>query len=125
VRKAANFNSNGPVTDVSSVDIRCFQAQRGGGGSTGIHKVAAGSTLNWGASPNIFHPGALSAYMAKVPAGQTLASWDGSGSVWFKIYQELPTVGSGGMNWASQSTAGSFIAATLLSSLTSSRQSLR
>ena len=109
MRKAANFNSNGPVTDVNSVDIRCYQLSRGGGGGTGVYKAKAGSTINWGAAPNIFHPGALSAYMAKVPAGQTLASWDGSGSVWFKVYQEMPTIGSGGMNWASQSTYRGFL----------------
>ena len=101
----ANHYSNGPVTDVSSEDIRCYQAMRGGGGSTSIYKAKAGGSVTWSASPNIFHPGALSAYMAKVPAGMTAATFDGSGAVWFKIYQEMPSIGGGGMTWASESKA--------------------
>ncbi len=101
---AGNHNSNGPVTDVMSEDIRCYQLSHGGGGSTSTFSAKAGGAISWAASPNIFHPGALSAYMAKVPAGQTAASFDGSGAVWFKIYQEMPTMAGSGMSWASQST---------------------
>ena len=38
---------------------------------------------------------------ARVPAGQTAATWDGSGSVWFKIYSEKTTVSNGALSWAS------------------------
>ncbi len=89
--------------DVTSDAIRCYQLTPGGGGSTTNYKINAGGTLTWAANPNIYHPGALSAYMAKVPEGQTAAQWDGSGKVWFKVYQDHPTAGSGGMNWPSQS----------------------
>ncbi len=104
VRTAANHDSNGPVTDVGSLDIRCYQLKPGGGGSTSTYQAKAGGSVGWAASPNIFHPGALSAYMAKVPEGQTAATFDGSGAVWFKIFQEMPTVSGSGMSWASQST---------------------
>ena len=103
VRMAANHYSNGPVTDVSSVDIRCYQLTPGGGGSTSTYKVKAGGSITWSANPNIYHPGALSAYMAKVPEGKTAASWDGSGSVWFKVYQDHPTSSGSEMTWPSQS----------------------
>ncbi len=84
---AANHNSNGPVTDVTSEDIRCYQQTHGGGGSTSTFNAKAGGTVSWAASPNIFHPGALSAYMAKVPAGMTAATFDGSGA---RLVQDLP-----------------------------------
>jgi hypothetical protein len=105
VRMTANHYSNGPVTDVSSEAIRCYQLSPGGGGSTSNFKVAAGGSLNWAASPNIFHPGPVSAYMAKVPEGKTAASWDGSGQVWFKVYQEQVSGGSGGLSWGSMNKA--------------------
>ncbi|ERT01158.1 uncharacterized protein SPSK_07884 [Sporothrix schenckii 1099-18] len=105
VRMTANHYSNGPVTDVSSEAIRCYQLTPGGGGSTSTSAVKAGGTVTWSANPNIYHPGALSAYMAKVPEGKTLANWDGSGSVWFKVYQDMPSGGGGQMNWPSQNKA--------------------
>ncbi|KAH8887705.1 endoglucanase II [Thozetella sp. PMI_491] len=40
--------------------------------------------------------------MAKVPAGQTAASFDGSGQVWFKIYEEQPNFGAQ-LTWPSNS----------------------
>jgi hypothetical protein len=39
--------------------------------------------------------------MARVPAGQTADTFDGSGAVWFKVYQEMPSIGGGGMSWSS------------------------
>lgn len=66
--------------------------------------VAAGSSVGFKASPNIFHQGPLQFYMAKVPAGKTAADWDGSGNVWFKIYAEKATVSNGALSWASLST---------------------
>lgn len=97
----SNKDSNGPVQNVNSEAIRCYQMRPGGGGTTSTHSIRAGSQITWTAAPNIFHPGPLSGWMAKVPAGQTAQSWDGSGAVWFKTYQEMPTIGSGGMQWSS------------------------
>lgn len=42
----------------------------------------------------MYHPGPEFVYLAKVPSGRTAANWDGSGAVWFKIYQRGPTFGS-------------------------------
>lgn len=99
VRQWTNYQSNGPVTDVSKVDIRCNV-----GGATkqasGIQSVAAGSKVGFTAAPDIYHPGPLMAYMAKAPAGKTAADWDGSGSVWFKIFEQGPNFGSS-LTWPS------------------------
>lgn len=66
--------------------------------------VAAGGSVTFKASPNIFHPGPLQFYMAKVPSGKTAKDWDGSGQVWFKIYSEKATSSGNGLTWASLST---------------------
>jgi hypothetical protein len=40
------------------------------------------------------------AYLAKVPAGKTAANWDGSGAVWFKVWEQGPTaLNSNGGTW--------------------------
>ncbi|KAI0392303.1 lytic polysaccharide monooxygenase [Xylariaceae sp. FL0594] len=100
VRQTANFQSNGPVTDVSSDAIRCYQLSPSGRASS-ITPVKAGGQITWEVAPSIYHPGALSAYMAKVPSGQTAATWDGSGAVWFKVYQDYPSVSQGQYVWPS------------------------
>ncbi|KAK6840173.1 glycoside hydrolase family 61 protein [Apiospora arundinis] len=99
VRKTQNWQSNGPVTDVSSTAIRCYQL---GGGASGVQNVQAGGSVTWNSSPGLFHPGAMSAYMAKVPAGADVKTWDGSGNVWFKVYQDMPTAANGGYKWTSE-----------------------
>ncbi|KAF2641663.1 fungal cellulose binding domain-containing protein [Massarina eburnea CBS 473.64] len=100
VRKTTNYQSNGPVTDVTSTQIRCYELAPGTGAQT--YEVAAGSTLGFTAQTSISHPGTLQFYMAKVPTGQTAASWDGSGDVWFKIFEQGPTISGGSLSWPSQ-----------------------
>lgn len=97
-----------PVMDVTNEAIRCNQLNPGGGGSTSTLPVEAGRNISWFSSPGIYHPGPVSVYMAKVPTGQTAATFDGSGGVWFKIYQEFPSyrnqadVFGSHLVWASQ-----------------------
>lgn len=45
-------------------------------------------------------------YIAKVPAGQTAATFDGKGKVWSKIYQDKATI-NGQMVWPNMGTATS------------------
>ncbi|KAG9236477.1 glycoside hydrolase [Amylocarpus encephaloides] len=92
VRQWTGYQSNGPVTDVSSLSIRCNVGASSKSAST--IDVAAGSTMGFTAKASISHPGPLLVYMAKVPQGSTAASWDGSGKVWFKIDQVGPRFGS-------------------------------
>jgi hypothetical protein len=99
VRQTANFQSNAGLQDVTSEQIRCYTT--GTRSASVTTSVAAGGSVSFKASPNIFHPGPLQFYMAKVPAGKTAANWDGAGQVWFKIYAEKATASNGGLAWAS------------------------
>ncbi|KAH7127008.1 glycosyl hydrolase family 61-domain-containing protein [Dendryphion nanum] len=98
VRTTANAQSNAGLSDVTSSQIRCYTTSNKGVQS---QSVAAGSSVSFKASPNIFHPGPLQFYLAKAPAGTSLDSWDGSGQVWFKIYAEKATVSGGQLSWGS------------------------
>jgi hypothetical protein len=102
VRTTVNFQSNAGLSDVTSEQIRCYTTS--GQRAPQIQSVAAGGSVTFTASPNIFHPGPLQFYMAKVPSGQTAATWDGSGKVWFKTYAEQATVSGGQLSWGSLST---------------------
>jgi hypothetical protein len=99
VRKTANFQSNGPVTDVSSSAIRCYEVAPGTTAQT--YNVNAGDTVGFTAVSDVGHPGPMQFYMAKVPSGKTAANWDGSGNVWFKISEEPAIVTSSSISWAS------------------------
>jgi hypothetical protein len=99
VRQWTGYQSNGPVTNVALEDIRC-NVGASTKSASGTMSVAAGSDVGFTVAPDIYHPGPLMAYMAKVPAGKTAATWDGSGSVWFKIYEQGPTFGSA-LTWPS------------------------
>jgi len=99
VRQTTNYQSNAGLSDVTSDQIRCYQA--GTQGAKSSMTVAAGSSVSFKASPNIFHPGPLQFYMAKVPSGQDLSTWDGKGEVWFKIYAEQAISSGGQLSWAS------------------------
>ncbi|KAF8710706.1 Glycoside hydrolase family 18 protein, partial [Rhizoctonia solani] len=90
VRQNTNYNS--PVTDVSSTDFTCNAGGRSAG-STSTATVPAGSTIGFALDQAIYHAGVINVYMAKAPS--TAASFDGSGNVWFKVYQ-LSAVTNGG-----------------------------
>ncbi|CAE6516749.1 unnamed protein product [Rhizoctonia solani] len=90
VRQNTNYNS--PVTDVSSTDFTCNAGGRTAG-STTTATAPAGSTIGFALDQAIYHPGVINVYMAKAPS--TAATFDGSGNVWFKVYQ-LSAVTDGG-----------------------------
>jgi cellulase len=85
--------NNNPVTDVTSTDITCNVNGRSGSG-VATASVAAGATitLEWhqhdqraGEDPiSGGHKGPVQVYVAKAPS--TAASFDGSGTVWTKLY---------------------------------------
>lgn len=87
VRKNTNMNS--PVTDLSSLDLRC---NVGGltGGTTTTASVTAGSVHTFSLDQAVYHQGPVSFYMSKAPSGVSLSSYDGSGD-WFKIAEIGPT----------------------------------
>ncbi len=101
VRKASNFQSNGPLTDVTSKAMTCYQLAGGDEGAKTMN-VTAGDTVGYVATASVTHPGPLSFWMARAPAGQTADSMTGEGPIWFKIYQDHPAIGTTGLTWPSQ-----------------------
>ncbi|KAJ7895472.1 glycosyl hydrolase family 61-domain-containing protein [Mycena olivaceomarginata] len=96
VRQTNNWQDLNPVTDVTSTDVRCFDSLESGTAST--VSVAAGATVGFtvvGNPSNLYHAGVVNVYMAKAPSGTDVAAWDGSGTVWFKVF-EIPAVTDGG-----------------------------
>ncbi|TFL01519.1 glycoside hydrolase family 61 protein A [Pterulicium gracile] len=93
VRRTNNYQSRGPVTDMKSIDLRCYTSQTNAKATTA--NVTAGSTIGFATDGTIYHPGVLNIYMAKVPGGTTAANWDGSGNVWFKVHQISATTNGG------------------------------
>ena len=91
VRKTNNFNSQAPVTDVTSPDFRCYDSQTDPTAET--ITVAAGSQLGIMSDGTIYHPGVVNVYMAKAPGD--VDGWAGDGDVWFKVY-EISAVTNGG-----------------------------
>lgn len=51
---------------------------------TSTATLTAGDKLGFIANAQITHFGPISFYMAKVPAGADINTWDPSGNVWFK-----------------------------------------
>ncbi|KAI5925448.1 glycoside hydrolase family 61 protein [Camillea tinctor] len=98
VRKTTNFNSHGPVQDVTDSQIRCYQLAAGAEGAKTM-SVQAGDEVGFRVDPEIQHPGPLSFYLAKAPDGATAETFDGDGAVWFKIYEDAPTFGAQAVTW--------------------------
>ncbi|KAJ7917191.1 glycoside hydrolase [Mycena leptocephala] len=95
VRQTNNWQDLNPVTDVTLTDVRCYDSLESGTAST--VSVAAGSTVGFtvvGNPSNLYHDGVVNVYMAKAPTGTDVASWDGSGNVWFKVFQ-IPAIADG------------------------------
>ncbi|KAI1170318.1 glycosyl hydrolase family 61-domain-containing protein [Nemania sp. FL0916] len=100
VRETTNHYSHGPVQNVQDSQIRCYELAPGSNGA-GTKAVKAGDTVGFRVDGGIQHPGPLQFYMAKAPNGATAETFNGDGAVWFKIYEEHPTVSSTGLTWSS------------------------
>ncbi|KAK7948647.1 uncharacterized protein PG986_009533 [Apiospora aurea] len=98
VRKTTNFQNNGPVEDVNSEAIRCYQKEPGSEGAKTM-TVKAGDKVGFTVPGSIGHPGPLAFYMAKAPS--SVADFDGSGDVWFKISEDQPNFAQSGLTWPS------------------------
>lgn len=97
VRRTKNDQGKNGVLSVTSPDIRCY----GGTAAAQVATINAGDNVAFESSQQINHPGPQSYYMAKVPSGGDVKSWDGSGSVWFKVFTTMPVIGSDKvMKWA-------------------------
>ncbi|KZT31813.1 endoglucanase II [Sistotremastrum suecicum HHB10207 ss-3] len=103
VRETNNYNSQAPVTDVTSADFRCYDSATNP--TTSTVSIAAGSQLGIECDNTIYHPGVVNVYMAKAPSSVT--GWAGDGAVWFKVYQ-ISAVTNGGtsISWPAQNLPG-------------------
>ncbi|KDR82568.1 hypothetical protein GALMADRAFT_237948 [Galerina marginata CBS 339.88] len=89
VRMTANHYSQGPVIDVTSQAIRCYELDSTSATSAGIATVTAGSTVGFKADNSMGHPGYFSAYLtAASPAANSNSA--GLGKSWFKIWEWAP-----------------------------------
>ncbi|KAG2009490.1 hypothetical protein CC2G_012423 [Coprinopsis cinerea AmutBmut pab1-1] len=73
--------SNSPVENVSSNDMRCNVNPRG---ASEVIQVAAGSTVGFNLDNTLYHQGPAAIYLGQAPGG-SVTNWDGSGANWFKI----------------------------------------
>jgi hypothetical protein len=97
-----NYQDDHGVTDVSSTDIRCFQMRAG----TGTATVAAGDDLGFVADQGVTHPGPVQFYMARVPEGKDINTWEATGNVWFKVASingVNPAAKTSGFTWPTYS----------------------
>ncbi len=105
IRITENYQSHGPVQDVTSAAMTCYQRDVGTGAAK-IVSVKAGGSVSFTVDTSIGHPGPLHFYLAKVPSGQTAATFDGKGAVWFKIYQDGPSgLGTSSITWPSSGSS--------------------
>nr|4B5Q_A Chain A, GLYCOSIDE HYDROLASE FAMILY 61 PROTEIN D [Phanerodontia chrysosporium]4B5Q_B Chain B, GLYCOSIDE HYDROLASE FAMILY 61 PROTEIN D [Phanerodontia chrysosporium] len=95
VRETQNHYSNGPVTDVTSPEFRCYELDlQNTAGQTQTATVSAGDTVGFKANSAIYHPGYLDVMMS--PASPAANSPEaGTGQTWFKIYEEKPQFENG------------------------------
>lgn len=91
IRQTKNYQGNQGVTSVSSADMRCYQNRVGSSTAT----VVAGETLGFVANAMVSHFGPVQFYMAKVPAGADINTWEASGNVWFKVGSISAVQGNG------------------------------
>lgn len=108
IRETANHYSHAPIQDVTSSEMTCYELNPGTGAPK-IASVTAGEVFTFTVDPDIEHPGPLQFYMAKAPSGQTAATFDGKGPVWFKIYENGPSgLGTNDITWPSSGTSCPF-----------------
>ncbi|OCH86815.1 hypothetical protein OBBRIDRAFT_796835 [Obba rivulosa] len=102
VRITENYDSQAPVTDVTSQEIRCYELSlTDSAGQTSIATVEAGSTVGFKADNTFYHPGYFSAYMsaAQPAANSADAALD---QTWFKIWEDPPVFENGALVFPSQ-----------------------
>ncbi len=108
--KINNARDNQGGSDGSSPDMRCLQGSPGESTAT----VAAGDTLGFVASSGVMHFGPCLFYMARVPEGQDINTWEAAANVWFKA-GSIGTVDTGGKLSCNEATWPAYRTAPLLS----------
>jgi hypothetical protein len=106
-RQTKNANTKQGIENPTSADVRCYSSAK----AVDVVTVPAGATIHYISTQQVNHPGPTQYYLAKVPAGADVKSWDGSGAVWFRFSTTMPSVNAAKqMSWPGQSTSlSSFI----------------
>ncbi|KAH7085585.1 glycoside hydrolase [Paraphoma chrysanthemicola] len=98
-RQTKNVNSKQGVENPTVADIRCYSSSN----AANVIVVPAGASIHYISTQQVNHPGPTQYYLAKVPAGADVKTWDASGAVWFKIGTTKPTVNAQRqMTWPGQ-----------------------
>ncbi|KAF2871053.1 glycoside hydrolase [Massariosphaeria phaeospora] len=98
-RKTKNAESKQGIENPTNGDIRCYSSAN----AANIVSVPAGADIHYISTQQVNHPGPTQYYLAKVPSGASVTSWDGSGAVWFKISTTMPSVDANKqMTWPGQ-----------------------
>jgi len=116
--KTTNSRDNNGASDVNSADIRCF----GGRTAKAVAAVTAGTELGFVAPTGIMHFGPASFYMARVPDGTDITTWDPTAAVWFKA-GSISAVQTGGALTGDERTWPAYRTLTPLSCPTGTCQS--
>ncbi|KAL8344087.1 hypothetical protein RB601_004553 [Gaeumannomyces tritici] len=88
-RQTKNAQSKQGIENPTVADIRCYQSRT----APNVAAVPAGARVHYVSTQQINHPGPTQYYLARVPAGQSAKTWDGSGAVWFRFSTSAtPTV---------------------------------
>lgn len=103
VRQWTNYYTYQPVQDVTSLDLRLIVILLQSLLLLHCQVLPVPRLLSPFARTFIMLGPALS-YMARVPSGKTAANWNGSGAVWFKIYQLGPQFGGQALVWPTDGT---------------------
>ncbi|ROT38246.1 cellulose-growth-specific protein [Sodiomyces alkalinus F11] len=83
IRQTQNVPGSEPVEDLDSNLLRCFEASDRP--AADVLSVAAGAEIGLKSSNSMGHPGPSLFYMARVPDGEDITTWQPTGDVWFKI----------------------------------------
>lgn len=87
------------MEDVTSDTLRCNQQDP----ANATAEVQAGGKVIVSMSESIYHPGPFQSYLARVPDGQDINTWDPeANAAWFRIYAEQPGgLGGDELKWPS------------------------
>ncbi len=100
-RMTKNAQSKQGIENPTVADIRCYSSTN----APSVATVPAGSVVHYISTQQINHPGPVQYYLAKVPEGSSVQTWDGSGDRWFKFHTEVPMMDakSKQVTWPGQS----------------------
>ena len=99
-RATKNKDTKQGIENPTNADIRCYSS----GNAASVMTVPAGATIHYISTQQVNHPGPTQYYIAKVPSGASVTSWDGSGAVWAKISTTMPKVDANKqLTWPAQS----------------------